>query len=303
MRKTILMLLTAFGLTALLAGCGCQHTWLEADCDTPKTCSKCAAVEGEALGHSWTEADCEHPRTCSVCTLTEGNALGHDWLDATCTAARTCRTCSATEGDPLEHDWTGEATLYEGPLCAICGAEGDPLPGYFVQNGLTINALPQQEAEYITGTYVRPDLDTVGQFFSSGVMIMESDDTHRAKKGYEWRTVDIIITFSDSNSGIYGTDVVCSRADYYQDLELKQANKQDRFRITYNGKEYQCLATYENVGFHYTDNSNIFQMSCYVQVPVGYDGFVLAFTHGSIDIDGMHLHEVDDENMLLFRLA
>jgi hypothetical protein len=29
------------------------HTWVNADCDTPKTCSVCGATEGEALGHSF----------------------------------------------------------------------------------------------------------------------------------------------------------------------------------------------------------------------------------------------------------
>lgn len=51
------------------------------------------------------------------------------------------------------------------------------------------------------------------------------------------------------------------------------------------------------------DNSNVFQMTCYAQVPAGYDGVVLAFCHGSIDIDGMHLHEVEDKKLLLCRLA
>ena len=34
----------------------CEHDWADADCDTPKTCSKCQATEGEALGHSYDNA-------------------------------------------------------------------------------------------------------------------------------------------------------------------------------------------------------------------------------------------------------
>ena len=303
MKKYFLFLLSLLLLAALLTGCACQHAWAEATCTAPKTCTKCAVTEGEAPGHSWKEADCMAPKTCSVCGLTEGTALGHSWLEATCTAPRTCERCAATEGQPLEHTWEGEATLHTAPVCAVCGTEGEPLPGYFAQSGLTVNALPGQETDYITSTYVRPDLDTTGKFFASGVLVFEADDTHRAKRGYEWRSVDILITFSDSNSAIYGTNVSCARADYYEDQELKQAKKQDRFAVAYNGKEYRCLALYENAGFYYTDNSNVFQMSCYVQVPIGYDGVVLAFPRGSIEIDGMHLHEVEDENMLLFRMA
>ena len=49
-----------------------NHTWVNADCDTPKTCSVCQETEGEALGHNWVNADCDTPKTCSVCQATEG---------------------------------------------------------------------------------------------------------------------------------------------------------------------------------------------------------------------------------------
>ena len=32
-----------------------EHSWDDADCDTPKTCSKCGETEGAALGHDYTE--------------------------------------------------------------------------------------------------------------------------------------------------------------------------------------------------------------------------------------------------------
>lgn len=303
MKKRILIFLSCLLYLAMLTGCSCQHEWAEATCTAPKTCSLCETQEGEALGHSWTNADCETPKTCSLCGLTEGDPLGHTWQEASCTAPKTCSVCAATEGQPLEHTWEGEATLFTAPLCTVCGAEGEPLPGYFAQNGLVPNVQPMQLTDYNTNTYVRPDLDTSGMLLSSKLRIFESEGTHRAKKGYEWRSVDIIITFSDNRSGLYGTNVSCTLADYYQDRELNQAVKQDRFAVTYLDKEYRCLALYENAGFYFRDNSNIFQMTVYVQVPVGYDGVVLAFHHGSIDPNGKHLHELEDENMLLLRLA
>ena len=61
------------------------HGWVNADCDTPKTCSGCGATEGAAKGHTWVDADCDTPKTCSVCQATEGAALGHKWQsDGTC---------------------------------------------------------------------------------------------------------------------------------------------------------------------------------------------------------------------------
>lgn len=303
MKKNLLILLTLLLCTALLTGCSCQHEWLEATCTDAKHCTKCDASEGDALGHTWAEADCTAPKTCSLCGLTEGEALGHTWLEATCTTPKTCSVCAATEGQPLEHNWEGEATLYAAPVCSACGAEGEPLPGYFAQQNLSVNIQSWQQAEYHTNTYVRPDLDTVGAFVASSVQIFESDAKHRAKNGYEWRCVDITITFSDGNSGLYGTNVTCARADYYQDIELKTADKPERFTVNFNGKDYNCTIAYEDAGFSFTEDSNVFHMTCYAQVPAGYDGVVLAFFNSEVPADGLHLHEVADENMLLLRLA
>lgn len=55
-----------------------QHTWIEADCVSPKTCESCGETEGEPLGHSWQEASCTEPRTCTRCGQTEGEPLGHN---------------------------------------------------------------------------------------------------------------------------------------------------------------------------------------------------------------------------------
>ena len=302
MRKYRLLLLSILA-AALLTGCSCDHQWTEAICEIPKTCTLCNTTEGDPLGHNWQAADCETPKTCSRCKLTEGSPLGHTWEEATCTSTKICSVCSRTEGEPLEHTWEGEATLYAGAICTVCGAEGNPLPGYLAQNNLAPNVQPHWPTDYLTNTYVRPDLNTIGEFFSSPVFIFESDETHRAKQGYEWRNVDVTITFSDSNSALFGTNVTCTRADYYQDQVLKPMKKQETFKVTHQGKEYKCTAFYEDVGFYYYNNSSVYQMSCYVQVPIGYDGVVLAFLYGNPEMKDVHLHEVADENTLLLRLA
>ncbi len=122
MKKKLFCLLMAAAL--LLSGCCMSHEWADADCDTPKTCTKCDKTEGEALGHSWADADCDTPKTCAVCGETEGEALGHSWADATCEAAKTCTVCGATEGEALPHEvkWSfrREEKMMEGD-CALCG--------------------------------------------------------------------------------------------------------------------------------------------------------------------------------------
>lgn len=303
MKKYALALLTLLLGAAFLTGCACQHQWTEATCTAPKACIQCNAVEGDPLGHSWVAADCVTAKTCSRCSQTDGNPLGHKWTEANCTAPKTCSVCKTEDGAPLEHNWTGETTLYTAPRCSICGAEGAPLPGYCAQNGLSPNVQSKVSAEYCTNTYVRPDLDTSGSFLVSEVTIFDYDRTHRTREGYEWRKAEISISFQDTRSMLYSTNVAWTVADYYQDLELTQAKKQMYFTVNYHEKDYQCLASFENIQRQFTDNSTTFQMTCYIQVPVGYDGVILTFYHGGIDITGMHLHEVHDENMLLFRLA
>ena len=106
-----------------------EHTWADATCTAPKTCTNaaCGATEGAALGHSWTAADCEHAKTCSVCNATEGEALGHNFADATCYEPKTCTVCNKTQGIALVHNWV-PATCTDPKTCLRCElTEGEAL--------------------------------------------------------------------------------------------------------------------------------------------------------------------------------
>ena len=121
MRKLCAVVCSLIAIFAL-AACSHTHTWEEATCTTPKTCSECGATEGEALGHKWAEATCTEAKTCSVCGETEGKALGHTWVEATCTEAKTCSECGATEGEPLGHTVESWKTV-EKPNCTTEGTK------------------------------------------------------------------------------------------------------------------------------------------------------------------------------------
>ncbi|MBQ6397766.1 MAG: hypothetical protein IJI06_06405 [Oscillospiraceae bacterium] len=115
------------------SACGHQHTWQEATCTSPKTCSECGETEGEALGHTWIDATCEEPKTCLICGLTEGEANGHVWEAATCQHPEQCAVCGSTKnsqlGDHICNTWSEivDASCsdvgYKKGTCINCGQE------------------------------------------------------------------------------------------------------------------------------------------------------------------------------------
>ena len=123
----------------------CTHSWVAADCETPKTCSICGTTDGEALGHT-EEIDAAVAPTCTATGLTEGKhcsvcnkvlvaqtevaASGHTWADADCETPKTCSVCGATDGEALGHTEVIDAAvaptctatgLTEGKKCSVCG--------------------------------------------------------------------------------------------------------------------------------------------------------------------------------------
>lgn len=81
----------------------CTHSWISANCTTPKTCNKCGEVSSDALGHKWIAATCTAPKTCEVCGLETGVAKEHKWVDATYFSPKTCSVCQLTEGEALQN--------------------------------------------------------------------------------------------------------------------------------------------------------------------------------------------------------
>lgn len=122
-------------LCALLRACGAftyrahEHTWAEATCTTPKTCTECGDEEGEPLGHVWQEATCVDRAKCTVCGETTGGLADHMWTAATCTEPEHCAVCGRDRhwySLALGHDWT-EATCTTPKTCTVCGeTEGEP---------------------------------------------------------------------------------------------------------------------------------------------------------------------------------
>lgn len=128
MKKVIVMLICIVVCSFAFVGCGCEHVWQEATCETPKTCVNCGEVEGTATGHSWMKANCEQPQICEVCQETKGEALGHVTNgQATCTAGVRCSRCYEMVEEALGHQWQ-PATLEAPQTCTNCNkTQGEPL--------------------------------------------------------------------------------------------------------------------------------------------------------------------------------
>ena len=89
--------LLAAGLgVLLLSGCH-QHTWIEADCVSPKHCESCGETIGEPLGHAWQDATCTEPKSCTRCGQTEGKPEGHSF-SWTAVKPATCSEPGTEEG-------------------------------------------------------------------------------------------------------------------------------------------------------------------------------------------------------------
>lgn len=74
------------------------HSWQDATCTAPKTCTACGETSGNAAGHQWQDVDCTSPQICAVCGETSGSVAGHRWQDATYSSPARCEVCGITDG-------------------------------------------------------------------------------------------------------------------------------------------------------------------------------------------------------------
>lgn len=295
MRRRLQLLSIITGILMLgLTGCGHEHVWEEATCIVPKICNECGETEGEALGHTWLDATCSAPKTCSVCGETEGNALEHTLTEANYQQAATCEVCGESVGEPLQAD--------------------------FEKYNLTEHMVElDKEYDYKTLCYNNSACTTVGKAIFSNYRTFDSDETHEAKEGYEWKTVDFTASFGDENAWQYGISTNYRFEDYYDIVKQEDTIEEDydgvqHFTVNWNGVDYTECCIINNGGFGgWTDNTNpaygdwehinVDQMNVAVLVPIGYDGFILGARNKAVEWgDGQYLFDLDHTDTLFFRM-
>ena len=264
----------------------------------------------EALGHTWVEATCTTPRTCSVCGETEGKALDHTWVEATCTTPRACSVCGETEGEVPGHTWA-EANYQEAATCSVCGeTEGEPLTPDFVTYGIAADLKVGETYVYETGCFDNPFVTTVGALTVLDYTVVASDETYEAKEGYAWRIATFQLAFSDYYAREYGYRYGFRWEDYYNirlhdDSGVYDDDGNGTFLVNYHGREMECRyisETLEN-GWQGSVAKVVIRVS--VQVPVGYDGFVYGFRKSTLEVpEDSYLFDIyEPDSFLLFRFS
>lgn len=271
-------------LLGLLGGCGHRHDWTPADCEHPKLCAECGETEGEALGHDWLPADCTRPGRCARCDLTEGEALGHSPTEANYQDGSVCTRCGETLSAPLQPD--------------------------FERCGLACDMVEGAEYEYRTCCGDRLKSPATGTVRVENYRIYASDETHPAREGYEWRSLDLVVTFRNQLVRDYGVTVGLCREDYYtirlhdeSGEQLKEDGSAMRTLCSFHGEELPEELYYESVWEPWRDGERVLNVRYDLLVPAEYDGAVLGVRDATREWgEGEYIYDVADESSLFFRL-
>jgi len=212
----------------------CSHTYQDATCTAPKTCTKCGATSGSAAGHSYKDATCTAPKTCPKCGATSGSAAGHSYKDATCTAPKTCSKCGATSGSAAGHSYK-DATCTAPKTCSKCGAtEGSALGHNYVDGVCSRCGQPQEN-------YHPLDSGAWSTLVGSSYSITLSMERH---------LLDIW----------YGGDIDQFDSAFREELISDYQNGYRHVKLI-NGK-YYYFGMGDGGGITYTVNENIISVNC-----------------------------------------
>ncbi len=287
-----------------------NHTFTEATCTEPETCTRCGATRGEPLGHAYDEATCTEAAICARCGFSHGEPLGHVFLPATCLEPEICARCGQEQGKPLGHDYS-EPTYQSPAICLRCGHEdGEPLPAALKDvplNELSVGT----PMPYTTASYEDHAVDVTGTAEIVDYTVFEGDETFPPREGYEWHVATVRLAFSGEDAQKYGMQSALTFGDYYiLDDSItagEDENGMRRFAADWQGLRVQCWQkTGPNEEADWYDHELRFTWKEGVLVPTGYDGVLLILYHYRLAENASRLYlpasEVLDDSALVFRM-
>ncbi len=219
-----------------------------------------------------------------------------------------------------EHTWV-EADYWTPKTCTECGeTEGDPLPPNFETLGLTVSEMDVPH-RYASVTYNDYSIPTVGEVTATDYKIIESDETHEAKEGYEWRIVTLKYHFFDENAASDGwrTSVIYDDNYYAFDLETtvgfsegeneNDGEEEAKRTVNFMGEGFEIEEKDETVRNEWVGQEAYFEKVYSFQVPIGYDGMMITCYNPANKLSALNdgnetalEKDLIDENTVYFRL-
>lgn len=190
--------------------------------------------------------------------------------------------------------------------------EKETVTPYFEANETVYQFIEMGKSyDYVTRCFYGQGEETVGQLKITNYQTFASDDTHEAKEGWEWKSVEYEIVYSDENAKRFGPAHAVLGADYYDCDKFNKSIRDKRtssfaFVINHNGKDVR--GTFDDYGdgksWEWTDGISTIRRNVIVHLPAGYDGFILGFYNFANNYGNMpdYDYSLADEDTLLFRL-
>ena len=210
------------------------------------------------------------------------------------------------------HKWLGNTPNYQqAKTCEICGAtEGEPLKAR--NEGMEF-----AKADTVTDMNMILDGDAdktnTAKVWFDNYKVFDSDETHEAKDGYEWRAVDMHSAIGDDREF---KDWACHESncigEYYEDNDWENGGK--NVTVNFNGEDYVCEHVltvlneekdvtnpdYKKFGWS-GERTYTFEYNEAVLVPKGFDGIYVGFYDTTeLELKNGDFDEI--ENQVNFRM-
>ena len=274
MKKKVIGIILTISIIATLTACGGATPTTEETVNAePAAETTEEKEEGPCKdGHTWIDATCTEPKTCSVCGATEGEALGHDWLENTPNyqQPKTCSRCNETDGDPLEPEFEKKGLAVE--------TEWDKeflitQPCY---SNYSMTTVGRHRFSNLRRTVSDNDLGleaAEGYEWLIFDFICKYDDANAAAYGFSGvfnSGMDYYDTYNVGNSNL---------GDMFEPGET-DLETVEHFTVNWYGEDYpECMllwGEYTGPEWNTETLTCINEHTIYIRIPTGYDGIVIS---------------------------
>lgn len=259
--------------------------------------------------HSFKDATCTSPKTCTLCGKTEGETLEHEWIEATSKAPKTCKLCGLTEGDVIKPFMAENGISFSknleydvGYIVELCDAD---VTGQKKYESITVDKPTPAvlTIEDITVEEADKDYDNVIIKFKCEAEPEFTNDISKPSERWVFVTSLPSITLCDYYTGtVFGSRATLGSESFENTSEFVWDN--ETYDISFiNSTEIQNKwGDWKKTGKN-TYNCLFYTCSDYtlnVRIPKNYDGLVLKIDkkhdEDSYDYNNDYQME-DDENL------